>query len=123
MPAAFSKGLEKMHSWLDALRRNFDHPAMNWWRETAEGVVVNVRVVPRAPRSLVQGLLGDALKIRLAAPPVEGKANTELVRFLAEALDLHVGRVQLLAGATGRNKRVLIQGLGSAAVAAKLMPG
>jgi len=95
---------------------------MNWLRETADGVVVNVRVVPRAPRSVVQGLLGDALKIRLAAPPVEGKANTELVRFLAGALDLHAGRIQLLAGATGRNKRVLIQGLSGAAVTAKLAP-
>lgn len=107
---------------LDAPRRNFDHPAMHWLRETADGVVVSVRVVPRAPRSRVQGLLGDALKIRLAAPPVEGKANTELVRFLAEALDLHAGRIQLLAGATGRNKRVLIQGLSGAVVAAKLAP-
>ena len=95
---------------------------MNWWRETTEGVVVNVRVVPRAPRSVVQGVLGDALKIRLAAPPVEGKANTELVKFLAKALDLHAGKIQLLAGATGRNKRVLVQGLSGAAVAAKLLP-
>jgi uncharacterized protein (TIGR00251 family) len=95
---------------------------MNWWRETAEGVVVNVRVVPRAPRSVVQGLLGAALKIRLAAPPVEGKANTELVRFLADALDLHAGKIQLLAGATGRNKRVLVQGLSGAGIAAKLTP-
>ena len=109
-------------SLLDVSFRNFDHPAMNWLRETTEGVVLNVRVVPRAPRSVVQGLLGDALKIRLAAPPVEGKANTELVRYLAEELDLHVSRVQLLSGATGRNKRVLIQGMGGAAIAAKLMP-
>lgn len=108
---------------LDAGRQTFDHPAMNWWRETTEGVVVNVRVVPRAPKSCVQGLLGDALKLRLAAPPVEGKANTELVRFLAGVLELHAGHIQLLAGATGRNKRVLIQGLSGAAVAAKLAPG
>ena len=95
---------------------------MNWLRETAEGVVVNVRVVPRAPQSRVQGLLGDALKIRLAAPPVDGKANTALVHFLAEELDLAVGEIRLLAGATGRNKRVLIQGMSGAAIAAKLMP-
>ena len=95
---------------------------MNWLRKTAEGVVVSVRVVPRAPRSIVQGLLGDALKIRLAAPPVEGKANSELVRFLAEVLDLHASRIQLLAGATGRNKRVLIQGLHAAEVVARLIP-
>ena len=95
---------------------------MNWWRETAEGVVVSVRVVPRAPKSAVQGVLGDALKIRLAAPPVEGKANTELVRFLADELDLHAGKIHLLAGATDRNKRVLLQGVSGAAVAAKLTP-
>jgi len=95
---------------------------MNWWRETAEGVVVNVRVVPRAPRNTVQGVLGDALKIRLAAPPVEGKANTELVRFLAAELALHAGKIHLLAGATGRTKRVLIQGMSGAILAAKLTP-
>ena len=95
---------------------------MNWLRETADGVMVSVRVVPHAPRSIVQGLLGDALKIRLAAPPVEGKANTELVRFLAEELDLHANRVQLLAGATGRNKRVLIQGLRAREIITRLMP-
>ena len=84
--------------------------------------MVTVRVVPRAPRNAVQGVLGDALKIRLAAPPVEGKANTELIRFLAEELDLHAGKIHLLAGATDRNKRVLIQGLSAADIAAKLLP-
>jgi uncharacterized protein (TIGR00251 family) len=107
---------------LDAGHETFDHPAMSWWRETAEGVVVSVRVVPRASKSTVQGVLGEALKIRLAAPPVEGKANTELIRFLAEALKIHAGNIHLLAGATDRNKRVLIQGMSGATVAAKLTP-
>jgi uncharacterized protein (TIGR00251 family) len=108
------------YSPLDAPRRNFDPAAMNWLRETAEGVVLTVRVVPRAPQSRVQGVLGDALKIRLAAPPVEGKANTELVRLLADELDLHAGKIHLLAGATDRNKRVLIQGLRAVEIATRL---
>lgn len=108
---------------LDVSGRNFNATVMNWLRETADGVVLTVRVVPRAPRNAVQGVLGAALKIRLAAPPVEGKANTELVRFLAEKLELHAGKIHLLAGATDRNKRVLIQGVRAGEIAAKLLPG
>ena len=76
-----------------------------------DGTAVSVRVVPRAPKTAVQGLLGDALKVRLAAPPVEGAANRELQAFFADALGIGRNRVQILAGATGRNKRVLLAGV------------
>jgi hypothetical protein len=76
-----------------------------------DGTAVSVRVIPRAPKTLVQGLLGDALKVRLAAPPVEGAANRELQEFFAGALGIARNRVQILAGATGRNKRVLLAGV------------
>ena len=60
--------------------------------------------------------LGDALKIRLCAPPVDGAANAALIEFLSDFFSLPRARVQLLSGATSRNKRVLLAGLPAAKV-------
>ena len=84
---------------------------MPWLTETPDGAVLNLRVVPRAAKNAIQGELGDALKIRLCAPPVDGAANAALVEFLAGAFSLPRARVQLLSGQTSRNKRVLLAGL------------
>ncbi len=97
---------------------------MPWIQPTPDGAVLRVRVTPRASRNEVQGVLGDALKIRLQAPPVEGKANEALVRFLAERLDLPLRAITLLSGETGRNKRVRVAGLSEAAAMERLLqPG
>ena len=93
---------------------------MNWISSDPGGVLLNLRVAPRASRNEVAGLVGDALKIRLQAPPVEGKANKALARFLAEALDVPANRIQLLAGKRGRNKRVRVEGVTAQQVAAAL---
>lgn len=76
-----------------------------------EGCVVSVRAMPNAPRSEVAGTVEDAVKIRIKAPPVEGKANKALVEFLAETLGLRRRDVELLRGETGRNKQLLVRGL------------
>jgi hypothetical protein len=89
---------------------------MNWFQTTGDGVTLNIRVVPRASKTEVQGQLGDALKIRLQAPPVDGKANAALVKFLADTLDISKSNVVLLSGETGRTKRVLIRGLDEAGI-------
>ena len=73
-----------------------------------------VHVQPRAKRSAAAGRHGDALRVRLAAPPVDGAANEELVRFLAEALDLPRRAVRLVAGRTSRRKVVELDGLTAA---------
>lgn len=75
-----------------------------------------VRAQPRASRSEVVGEHGGALRVRLAAPPVDGEANDELVRCLARWLDLPRRAVHLVTGATGRNKVVEIEGIGAAEV-------
>ena len=93
---------------------------MSWIQSTAGGCVVNVRVIPRASKNQIHGMLGDALKIRLQAPPMDGKANDALVRFLAEILKLPARNISLLSGQTGRNKRVLLGGMDAAAVCAHL---
>ncbi len=69
---------------------------------------LTVHVVPRASRTETAGEYGDALRIRLAAPPVDGKANKELLRFLAERLSLPASAPALVSGQTGRRKVVLL---------------
>jgi len=86
------------------------------------GVRVAVQVVPRAAKSAVLGVHGDRLKIALAAPPVEGAANAELVAFLARALGRPRRDVTLLAGETSRRKTVEVAGVGVEQVLALLPP-
>ena len=93
---------------------------MSWIQPAAGGCVVNVRVIPRASRNQIQGVLGDALKIRLQAPPVDGKANDALVRFLADTLNVPVRHVRLLSGETGRNKKVFLDGVDETGALARL---
>ncbi len=71
---------------------------------------LTLHVQPRAARSAVAGPHGDAIKVRLAAPPVDGAANAELLRFLAERLGVRRAAVRLVAGAAGRRKVVEIDG-------------
>jgi hypothetical protein len=73
-----------------------------------------VHVVPRARTTDVAGRHGDALKIRVAAAPVDGAANDELVRYLAERLAVPRSAVTIAAGHTGRRKTVKVAGLATA---------
>ncbi|HEV7536307.1 MAG TPA: DUF167 domain-containing protein [Acidimicrobiia bacterium] len=74
-------------------------------------VVLRVQVSPGAGRTAVTGRHGDAMKVRVAAPPVEGRANAALVEFLATEFGLKAADVTLLSGATGRAKRFRLGGL------------
>ena len=85
-----------------------------YFSETAEGVVLNVRAQPRSSRSGVDGVVGDALKVRIRSAPVDGKANKELVETLADAFSLPKSRVSFAGGETSKNKRILLVGLGAA---------
>ncbi|WP_066634861.1 DUF167 domain-containing protein [Desulfolucanica intricata] len=80
-------------------------------RSIREGVVFKVRVQPRASKDQVSGLYEDAVKIRLAAPPVDGEANKALCNFLAKKLGVSRSQVELVAGQTGRNKLVRVTGV------------
>lgn len=73
-------------------------------------VVLAVHVQPRAARTEVVGMRGDAVKIRLKAPPVDGAANVELVRFLADQLGVHRRDIEIVGGAASRAKRVRVTG-------------
>ena len=71
---------------------------------------LTVRVVPRASRTEIVGAWEDGVKIRVAAPPVDGAANDELIRFLARRLGLPRAAIHIVSGATGRTKGVRIDG-------------
>ena len=86
-------------------------PPPVWWRIGRDGTVtVAFHVQPGAKRSEVAGPHGDALKIKLAAPPVDGKANASLLAFVAAALGLPKAAVSLKSGQTSRQKVVEIHG-------------
>ncbi|GAB4401201.1 MAG: DUF167 domain-containing protein [Anaerolineales bacterium] len=70
-----------------------------------------VRVTPRAKRDEIVGAAQGALKVKLAAPPVEGAANEALVKFLAERLGVRAAQVEILSGHTARTKRVRVTGI------------
>lgn len=79
-----------------------------WIRQDGDAVVLAVHAQPGAKRTEVAGEHGGALRIRLAAPPVEGKANAELCRFLADAFGVPLRNVTLLRGEASRAKRLRI---------------
>jgi uncharacterized protein (TIGR00251 family) len=72
---------------------------------------VALHIVPRARETAVAGTHGDAVKVRVAAPPVDGASNAELVRFLATRLNVPAARVTVVGGAAGRRKTVAVEGM------------
>ncbi|MCX6631420.1 MAG: DUF167 domain-containing protein [Candidatus Solibacter sp.] len=83
---------------------------------------LTVKVHPRARRSALTGRLGDAWKLALAAPPVDGKANEECVRFFAELAQVPRSRVRIVMGLTSRLKVVEIEGVTEAELKMRLAP-
>lgn len=78
---------------------------------TGDGVLIRLRVSPGAKRSSLDGAYGeDALKLRVAAPPVGGQANAEAERFLAKLLGVPRSEVAVVRGVSGRDKSVLVRG-------------
>jgi hypothetical protein len=84
---------------------------MSWITDSKSGVIIQVHASPRASKTQVQGLHGEALKIRLQAPPVDGKANETLIEFLAKTLGIPQRQITLISGQTSRQKRLNLQGI------------
>jgi len=89
--------------------------------DAKKGAAFTVHVVPRASKNEIAGRMGDAIKVRLTAPPVEGKANKALVAFLAEQLGVRKSQVEIVAGETSRNKMVSVLGLSPVEVEERLL--
>ena len=90
-----------------------DHP---------DGVTLSLRIQPRAKRAGVVGIAGSSLKIAVASPPVDGKANEALCRYLAKALKVSKSSVVILRGETNREKIILIRDVDARSVVAALHP-
>jgi uncharacterized protein (TIGR00251 family) len=82
----------------------------DWYRRNADILMLTLHVQPGAKRSEIAGLHGEALKIRLAAPPVEGRANEALLKFIAGLFDVPLRQVELRQGGQSRHKVVAISG-------------
>ena len=80
-------------------------------RNSKDGALLTVHVQPKSSRTACMGPYGDALKIRIAAPPVDGAANQELIEFLAAELSVPPASFRIESGAGGRRKLVLVKGV------------
>lgn len=80
-------------------------------KDCANGCTLSVRLQPRASRNEICGEMGDALKIKVTAPPVDSAANSLLVEYMADLLHISKGSVQILKGHTSRNKILQISGV------------
>jgi uncharacterized protein len=89
-------------------------------RDTPSGATFAVRVQPRARKNAITGVFGDALKLALTAPPVEGKANQACTEFLAELLNVPRSSVTIVGGQTSRNKVICVAGRTAAEVKQRL---
>lgn len=78
---------------------------------TPDGVILSVRAQPRSSKSGLDGMLGDAVKVRIRSAPVDGKANRELVETLADAFGVPKSSVSFKGGETSKMKRLLIRGV------------
>lgn len=76
------------------------------WQD--DDLILNVKVQPKASKDEIAGELGDALKVRITAPPVDGKANKHLIAYLAKLFGVAKSNIELLSGDTGRDKRLRI---------------
>lgn len=89
-------------------------------RDVVGGATVEVWVQPRASKDRIAGVHAGALKVQVAAPPVDGEANEALIRYLAKSLGVPRSRVTILRGETGRRKSIFVAGLSAAEVLQRL---
>lgn len=83
---------------------------MVWYRSNGDVITLTLHVQPGAKRSEINGLHGEALKIRLAAPPIDGRANEALIKFIAELFEVPQRQVELKQGGQSRHKVVAVSG-------------
>ena len=89
-------------------------------QESAKGVSFAVKVHPRARKNAITGTVGDALKLALTAPPVEGKANHAVIEFFADLFQIPRSSVTIASGETSRNKVIRIAGVSKPAAEQRL---
>lgn len=79
-------------------------------KDNKEGLILKIKVEPRSSRAGIAGSYGDALKVKLTSPPVEGKANEELIEILAKEFRIRKKDIEIISGRTSKNKVVRLSG-------------
>ena len=98
-------------------------PPATFLRERAGGTLLFVKLQPRASKNEIGEPLGDELRIKVTAPPVDAAANQSLIELLAETLDCSRGKVELIRGQTSRHKTVMLHGIKPEEARQKLFGG
>lgn len=80
-----------------------------WLTQTEKGYILRIQVVPNSSKTQVVGEHGERLKVKISAPPVDGKANEELIEFVQKKLNLKSSQIELLRGQTSKAKDLLVQ--------------
>jgi len=80
-----------------------------WAQKTKDGYVIKIHVVPNSSKTMIVGEHGDRLKIKIKAPPVDGKANEEIIEFLCYTLGLKLNQAELVSGSTSKSKNILLK--------------
>ena len=93
---------------------------MNWLLSTSDGCIVTVKATPRASKSEIAGADPEWLRVRIQAPPVDGKANAALAALFAETFGIPKRSVEILTGGTSRLKRVKLRGVAAETVTSRL---
>lgn len=88
--------------------------------KSKDGVIIKVHVQPKSAKSGVWGIYGGSVKIKLNSPPVENRANEELVRFISSLMGIRKSDIKILRGTTGRKKKVFIPGISAREASSKL---
>ena len=88
--------------------------------DTAAGATFSVKVHPRAKKDAITGEVGEALKLSLTSPPVDGRANAACIEFFAKALKVSRSSVTIAAGESSRNKVIRVSGLNSEEIRVRL---
>lgn len=107
--------------WATTLRWVMAEPA--WLKQTPAGLELRIKVVPGSRSSAVAGALGDRLKVRVAQPPEDGKANAGVLRLIAEVLGISPASIELVQGHTRAEKTLRVQGIDGPAAQQRLMGG
>jgi len=96
------------------------HAMAPYLQKRPEGVCISLKVQPRASRNEIAGPIGNELKIKVTAPPVDSAANEAVLELLAETLGCARNQFELIRGATSRHKQILVRGLTTAQIEEKL---
>ncbi|WP_413774134.1 DUF167 family protein [Candidatus Nitrosacidococcus sp. I8] len=85
--------------------------APSWFEQIQDRIILRIRLQPNARRNEILGIHGNQIKIKITAPPIEGKANLYLIDFLAKLFKVNKSKIDIVAGATSRDKQVCINGI------------